>query len=73
MITTLLEKAFKDASKLPEIEQNSLARWLIDEIIAEKQWEKTFAESEDMLEKLANEAISEHEAGKTRPLDLESL
>ncbi len=35
-MTKLLEKAFKEASKLPEFEQNALARWLIDEIISEK-------------------------------------
>jgi hypothetical protein len=30
---------------------------LIDEIIAEKKWERTFGESEDILEKLADEAV----------------
>jgi len=28
-MTRLLEKAFEEASKLPELEQNPLARWLI--------------------------------------------
>ena len=45
-MTKLLEKAFEEASKLPDFEQNALARWLIDEIISEKKWEKVFAESE---------------------------
>ncbi len=36
-MTTLLEKAFEEASKLSELEQNALARWLIDEIISEKK------------------------------------
>ena len=45
-MTKLLEKAFEEASKLPEFEQNALAQWLIDEIIPEKKWEKALAESE---------------------------
>jgi len=72
-MTKLLEKAFEEASKLSELEQNTLARWLIDEIIAEKKWEKAFAQSEDLLEKLANEALAEHAEGKTKPLDINQL
>ena len=72
-MTELLEKAFKKASKLPEIEQNALAKWLIDELESEKKWESLFAESEDILELLADEALAEHEKGKTKPLDLDWL
>ena len=72
-MTKLLEKAFEEASKLSELEQNTLARWLIDEIITDKKWEKAFAESEDLLEKLANEALAEHAEGKTKPLDINQL
>lgn len=69
-MTKLLKKAFKEASKLPEVEQNEMARWLIEEIIAERKWEKTFADSENILEGLAKEALSEYKSGKTKPLDL---
>ena len=71
-MTQLLNKAFEEASKLPEFEQNTLARWLIDEIISEKKWEKAFAESESMLDTLANEALEEYKQGKTKPLDMKS-
>ncbi|RMH05290.1 MAG: hypothetical protein D6704_09830 [Nitrospirae bacterium] len=64
-MTKLLEKAFEEASKLSEVEQNALAHWLIDEIISEKKWEQAFAESEDVLDKLAEEALAEHTAGTT--------
>ncbi len=37
-MTQLLEKAFEEASKLPELEQNVLAQWLIDELISERKW-----------------------------------
>jgi len=72
-MTELLEKAFEEASKLPALEQNSLARWLIDELISERKWENAFAESEDVLEQLADEALAEHAQGKTKPLDTERL
>ena len=55
-MTKILNNAFKEASKLPEIEQNIIGKWLIDEIAADKKWNKSFAESEDVLEQLAKEA-----------------
>jgi hypothetical protein len=72
-MTKLLEKAFEEASKLPELEQNALAKRLLDELVAEKKWEKTFADSEDILSNLADEAIKEHKHGKTKPLDIDAL
>jgi hypothetical protein len=58
-MTTLLASAFEEASKLPETDQNALARWLLEEIHSERKWAKAFAESADVLEKLADEAIEE--------------
>jgi len=72
-MTKLLERAFKEASKLPEIEQNALARWVMEELEAEGKWEKTFAGSEDVLDKLADEALAEHKQRKTKPLNLKAL
>jgi hypothetical protein len=57
-MTQLLEHAFSEAAKLPEVEQNLMARWLLLELASEKRWEKAFAESEDLLSKLADEALS---------------
>jgi hypothetical protein len=72
-MTELLEKAFKEASKLPEVEQNALAKWVMEELEIEGKWEKAFAGSEDVLDKLANEALAEHQQGRTRPLNIEEL
>lgn len=72
-MTQLLEHAFQEASRLPDIQQNMIARWLLDELLAEKKWDSIFAESEDFLASLADEALKEHRAGKTRPLDLDKL
>jgi len=68
-MTTLLEQAFKEASRLPEVDQNALAKWVLDELHSESKWQKNFGESEDILEKLADEAIEEKRKGKTTPLD----
>ena len=72
-MTQLLEKAFKEASKLPVVDQNALAKWVLEELEAEKKWELMFAESEDVLDKLADEALAEHKKGKTKPLDIDCL
>lgn len=68
-MTTLLEKAFKEASMLPEVGQNALAKWVIEELHSESKWQKKFGETENILEKLANEAIEDKRNGKTTPLD----
>ena len=69
----LLEEAFEEASRLPDVEQNALARRALDELRAERAWMKALVESEDVLEKLADEAISEKPNGKTTSLDLPYL
>lgn len=72
-MTKLLEKAFKEASKLPENEQNALAKWVLEELESERKWDQLFAESQDVLETLAHEALEEHRKGKTIPLDPDKL
>ena len=72
-MTKLLERAFKEASRLPEVEQNALAKWVMEELEAEGKWEKAFAGSEDILDRLADEAIAAHKQGKTKPLNLKDL
>ena len=59
-MTKLLEKAFEKASKLPESEQNVIAKWLLEELESERNWEKSFSESEEILANLAKETISEY-------------
>ena len=72
-MTKLLERAFKKASKLPQVEQNALAKWVIEELEAEGKWEKAFAGSEDILDRLADEALAAYKQGKTKPLNVEEL
>ena len=59
-MTQLLEKVLAKVSKLPEIEQNALAKWLLKELSSERRWDKVFAESEDILEELSEQTVREH-------------
>ena len=72
-MTHLLNQAFQEASKLPDMQQNIIAKWLLDELLVEKKWDSLFTESEDFLASLADEALIQHRAGKTQPLDLDTL
>lgn len=72
-MTKLLEKVFKEVSKLPEVDQNEIAKWLIKELEVERKWEQAFGESEDILDQLADEALEAHRQGKTTSLDIDKL
>ncbi|AYJ77545.1 hypothetical protein [Aliarcobacter cryaerophilus] len=63
-MTKLLNSAFEEISKLPEIEQNIFARFIINEIESEKKWEKKFSNSEDLLSNLANTALTDFKNNK---------
>ena len=68
-MTKLLKKAFDEASKLPKKERDALARMLLEELASERRWEELFADSRDLLGQLADEALAEHRAGRTKELD----
>lgn len=68
-MTKLLEKVFSEASKLPSATQNLIAKRMLEEIEAEAKWNETFADSQDKLSRLADEALADFHAGKTRPLE----
>lgn len=68
-MTKLLEKAFAEASKLPEREQDALAEWLPDELASERRWTEAFAGSENELARLADETLVEHHEGRTLQLN----
>lgn len=70
-MTVLLETAFKEVTALPELEQNRVAEWILAELESERQWNHAFAESEDLLSTLADEALLENSKGKTKPLNID--
>jgi hypothetical protein len=72
-MTKVLEKAFDEASKLSESEQNALGEWLLTEIESEREWEQAFARSQGVLADLARKALAEHRRGETKELDPDDL
>jgi len=72
-MTELLKQAFTQASNFSEVEQNLLAKWILAEMDSEQRWNRAFARSEDLLSQLADEALAEHKAGKTKILEPDNL
>jgi len=68
-MTQSLEQAFAKASLLSPEEQDALAILILKEIEVERSWEKAFANSQDALSQLADEALAEHQAGRTKRLN----
>ena len=68
-MTELLEKAFTEASKLSEEDQDALAAMLLKDLASEELWDGALANSQDELAALAEEALAEFRRGATRPLD----
>lgn len=68
-MTELLEKAFTQASKLPTEAQNILAEQLLKDLEAEEKWDAAFADSQDQLSELADEALNDFKKSKTKPIE----
>jgi len=47
--------------------------WILEELASERRWAKSLSRSEDALAGLADEALQDRRAGRTRPLDLKQL
>jgi len=63
-MTEGLERAFAEAAKLSAEDQDAIAAWLLEELASEDRWSRAFAATSDSLE-----ALAEHRAGRSQPLD----
>ena len=64
-MTTLLDKATAEASRLSPEEQDALAEWLLGGLASERRWQETFPRSQKLLSTLAAEALAEHRRERT--------
>jgi hypothetical protein len=71
--TQLLERAFAEAAKLPDRDQDALAALVMEVLESDKKWDDAFANSQDMLAQMAEQALAEHKKGETRPLNVDAL
>ena len=69
----LLERAIAEAKRLPEDEQEAVGAWLLAEIEADRRWDELFSRPAGRIEQLAAEALADHRAGRTIPLDPDKL
>lgn len=73
MMTPLLQHTMDElvklTSQLSVSEQDTLARWLLDEITAETRWQSAFAASAPVLSTLAEEALAEYRTEYDRLID----
>lgn len=67
-MTKLMEKALGAVSRLPDTEQDAVAAIVLEEIADEERWSALFAKSQDVLARMAGEALAEHAEGRTKPL-----
>lgn len=75
-MTELLEKAFEVASRLAPKAQDALGTRILEvaEIMEdEARWDVAFSRAQDQLDRWADEALAEIEAGTTTPLDFARL
>lgn len=67
-MTKLLKKAFTEAAKLSNQEQDAFAALLLEELATERSWARSLGGSQDKLASLADEALSEFKRGDAKPL-----
>ena len=54
-------------------EQEAFAAFMLAELESERRWDALFAQSQDLLARMAEEARQEYRAGLTEPLDPDKL
>ena len=68
-MTALLEKALQRLERLSQEDQDAMASQILDSLDDDDLWARSFRESGDTLERLADEALEEHKRCETRPLE----
>ena len=64
-MTQLLQRAFDEATKLGNAEQDALATEILDELAAESRWDEALASSADAIDKMGEQALKEFQQHTT--------
>lgn len=72
-MTALLEQALARLRQFPEDEQDRIASSLLEELESEADWNRQFGASQDLLASMGAEALTNLRAGRTTPLDPETM
>lgn len=68
-MTQALSAAVATAAQLPEEEQDALAAILLVEMESVERWNALYADSQNLLKRMAKEAIQDFQAGGVQPID----
>lgn len=68
-----LKEAIAAIEQLPEDEQEEMAELILLEIATASKWDESFAKSQDLLKRMADEAHAQYLAGETESLDPDNL
>ena len=72
-MTKLMEQAIARLRALPPDQQDSFAGFVLQELDNEARWDELLSQCAPELERLADEAWAEHEAGLSEELDPDRL
>ena len=72
-MTELLDKAIAKVKTLSKEAQDAIATMILEELEDETKWDSSFANSQDILAKVATEALAEYHAGETEELNPDTL
>ena len=72
-MTRALADVFSQIPSLSPDEQDRIAGSLQAELVSEEGWAHRFAQSQDVLNALADEAAGDEAAGGTTPLDRDKM
>ena len=67
-MTQLLEEAMKKVAGLPPAEQDAVAVIVMEELASEQRWAELLRNSQELLARMAMEALADYDAGRTKPL-----
>jgi hypothetical protein len=68
-MSSLLEKALEKVGALPPDEQDAIASQILASLADEEAWKKRFREKQDVIRRMAREALEEDDLGETLPLN----
>ncbi|NES23476.1 MAG: hypothetical protein F6K41_32300 [Symploca sp. SIO3E6] len=58
-MTKLLQEAITAISGLSELDQDAIAKMILEELASQRRWQETFSQSEAQLAPLEEKALSE--------------
>jgi hypothetical protein len=64
----LLSEAIERIEKLPADLQDEIAKQIMDDLESERRWEKTLGKPQKKIERLAEKALEDSKAGKTKKM-----